>query len=157
MTVKHWNTGVSAARFRNQQKEKMTPIINGTYKKDMPDKEIGYQKWEIKKTYEVDVLYTIVTKTREEAEELLERRETPEQEVDDYGDTFRETIKSKFTSDLSGDEPVEWTKVEECIPSEDTDSDNNFKPYINYEYGTWSTDDWEWLKNEDGTDVKDKK
>ena len=21
------------------------PIINGTYKKDNPDKEIGYQKW----------------------------------------------------------------------------------------------------------------
>ena len=136
---------------------KYPPIINGTYKKDSPDKEIGYQKWEVKKTYEVDVLYTIVTKTREEAEELLERRETPEQEVDDYGDTFRETIKSKFTSDLSGDEPTVWTKVEECIPSEDTDGDNDFKPFINYENGTWSTDDWEWLKNEDGTDIKEVK
>jgi hypothetical protein len=157
MTVKHWNTGASATRFRNQQKEKMTPIINGTYKKDNPDEEIGYQKWEVRKTYEVDVLYTIVTKTKKEAEELLERRETPEQEVDDYGDTFMETIKSKFTSDLSGDEPTTWKKVEECIPSEDTNSDNDFKPFINYESGTWSTDDYEWLKNEDGTDIKEVK
>ena len=136
---------------------KYPPIINGTYKKDDPDKEIGYQKWEVRKTYEVDVLYTIVTKTKKEAEELLERRETPEQEVDDYGNTFMETIKSKFTSDLSGDEPTKWEKVEECIPSEDTDGDNDFEPFINYENGTWSTDDWEWLKNEDGTDIKEVK
>ena len=135
----------------------MTPIINGTYKKDDPDKEIGYQKWEVRKTYEVDVLYTIVTKTKKEAEELLKRRETPEQEVDDYGDTFKETIKSKFTNDLSGDEPVEWKKVEECIPSEDTDGDNDFKPFINYEDAIWSKDDYEWLKNEDGTDIKEVK
>ena len=117
------------------------PIINGTYKKDNPDESIGYQKWEVKKTYEVDVLYTIVTKTKKEAEDLLERKETPEQEVDDYGDTFMETIKSKFTSDLSGDEPTTWKKAGECIPSEDTDSDNDFEPFINYESGTWSTDD----------------
>ena len=135
----------------------MTQIINGNYKKDDPDKEIGYQKWDVRKTYEVDVLYTIVTKTRKEAEELLERRETPEQEIDDYGDTFRETIKSKFTSDLSGDEPTTWKKAEECIPSEDTDSDNDFEPFINYESGTWSKDDYEWLKNEDGTDIKEVK
>ena len=30
---------------------KEIPIINGTYKKDTPDKEIGYQKWFVKKTY----------------------------------------------------------------------------------------------------------
>ena len=158
MTVKHWNTGASAVRFRNQQKEKMTPIINGTYKKDNPDKEIGYQKWEIRKTHEVVMLYTITAKTKKEAEDILERKECIKvEEVDDYGDTFRETIKSKFTSDLSGDEPTKWEKVEECIPSEDTDGDNDFEPFINYENGTWSTDDWEWLKNEDGTDIKEVK
>ena len=157
MTVKHWNTGASAGRFRNQQKEKMTPIINGTQKKDNPNEEIGYQKWEVRKTYEVDVLYTIVAKTKKEADELLERKETPEEEISSYGRTFRETIKSKFTSDLSGDEPVEWKKVEECIPSEDTDSDNNYKPFINYEDANWSTDEYEWLKNEDGKDIKDER
>ena len=34
---------------------KEIPIINGTYKKDTPDKEIGYQKWCVRKTYEVDM------------------------------------------------------------------------------------------------------
>ena len=138
---------------KKEIESKFPPIINGTYKKDMPSKDIGYQKWEVRKTYEVEMVYEIVAKTKEVAEELLERRETPHEEVDEYGDTFRETITSKFTSDLQGDEPTTWKKIEECVPSEDTDSDNNFKPFLNYEDATWSTDDYEWLKKEDGKDV----
>ena len=38
---------------------KEIPIINGTYKKDTPDKEIGYQKWRVRKTYEVEMEYEI--------------------------------------------------------------------------------------------------
>ena len=139
---------------KKEIESKFPPIINGTYKKDMPSKDIGYQKWEVIKTYEVEARYEIVAKTKEEAEELLERREAPNEEVDDYGDTFRETIKSKFTNDLSGDEPTTWKKIEECIPSDDTDSDNDFAHFINYEDSTWSKDDYEWLKKEDGTDIK---
>ena len=156
MTVKHWNTGESAVRFRNQQKEKMTQIINGTYKKDNPNEEIGYQKWCVRKTHEVIMEYTIVAKTKKEADDILEKKECIKvEDVNDYGDTYRETIVGKHINDFSGDEPVEWKKVEECIPSEDTDGENDFKPYINYEDATWSKDDWEWLKNEDGTDIKD--
>ena len=40
------------------------PIINGTYKKDTPNEEIGYQKWLVRKTYEVDMEYEIVAKTK---------------------------------------------------------------------------------------------
>ena len=86
----------------------------------------------------------------------MERRETPNEEDDDYGDTFRETITSKFTNDLSGDEPTIWKKVEECVPNEDTDSDNDFKPFLNYEDGDWQKDDYQWLKNEDGTNIEKK-
>ena len=50
---------------------KEIPIINGTYKKDTPNKEIGYQKWRVRKTYEVEMEYEIVAKTKEEAEELF--------------------------------------------------------------------------------------
>ena len=143
---------------KKEIESKFSPIINGTYKKDNPDKEIGYQKWEVRKTYEVDVLYTIVTKTKKEAEELLEQKECIKvEDVDDYGNTFRETIKGRNISDFSGDEIVEWKKVEECIPSEDTDGENDFKPFINYEDANWSADDYEWLKNEDGTDIKEVK
>ena len=137
---------------------KYPPIINGTYKKDSPDKEIGYQKWEVRKTYEVEMAYEIVAKTKKEAEELLEKEECIKlEDVDGYGKTSRETIQGKHSNDMSGDEPTKWEKVEECIPSEDTDSDNDFKPYINYEDAAWSKDDWEWLKNEDGTDIKEVK
>ena len=133
------------------------PIINGTYKKDNPDKEIGYQKWEIRKTHEVVMLYTITAKTKKEAEDILERKECIKvEEVDDYGDTFREKIDGKYINDFSGDEEAIWKKVEECIPSEDTDSDNDFKPFINYEDANWTADDYDWLKNEDGTNIKKK-
>ena len=130
-----------------------TAIINGTYKKDTPNEEIGYQKWLVRKTYEVEMEYEIVAKTKKEADELLERRETPNEEIDDYGDTFRETIKSKHVNDLQGDEPTTWKKIGECIPREDTDIDTD-KKYVNYEDPEWSSDDWDWLKKEDGTNIK---
>ena len=127
------------------------------YKKDNPDKEIGYQKWEIRKTHEVVMLYTITAKTKKEAEDILERKECIKvEDVDDYGDTFRETITGKHINDFSGDEETIWKKVEECIPSEDTDSDNDFKPFINYEDADWSKDGYEWLKKEDGTNIEKK-
>ena len=131
-------------------------IINGTYKKDSPNEDIGYQKWEVTKTYEVTMIYTITAKTKEQAEELLDHKENPKEEIDEHGKTFRETIKSRYYFDLSGDEPVEWEKIEECVPTEDTDGDNDFKPFINYEDPNWSKDDFEWRKNEDGTDIKEK-
>ena len=135
----------------------MTQIINGTYKKDDPNEEIGYQKWRVRKTHEVIMEYTIVAKTKKEAEELLEQKECIKvEDVDDYGNTFRETIKGRNISDFLGDEIVEWKKVEECIPSEDTDGENDFKPFINYEDVNWTADDYDWLKNEDGTNI-DKK
>ena len=132
---------------------KEIPIINGSYKKDTPDKEIGYQKWLVKKTYEVEVEYEIVAKTKEEAEELLEKKECVKvEDVDDYGDTFRETIKGRHVNDMSGDEPVEWKKVEECLPRDDEDIDTG-KRFLNYEDSDWSKDDIEWVKNEDGTNI----
>ena len=131
---------------------KEIPIINGTYKKDTPNGDIGYQKWEVRKTYEVDMLYEVVAKTRAEAEELFDKKEgVTVENVDDYGNTFRETITGKHVNDMSGDESVSWDKVEECIPRHDEDMDNNYKPFLNYEDPDWSKDIHEWYKNEDGT------
>ena len=131
---------------------KEIPIINGTYKKDTPNSEIGFQKWNVRKTYEVEMVYEIVAKTRKEAEDLLDRKEDPKEEIDEYGDTFRETITSRYYFDLSGDEPTTWKKIEECLPGEDTDYDTN-QTYKNYEDSDWSKDEYEWLKNEDGTNI----
>jgi len=138
---------------KKEIESKFPPIINGTYKKDMPSKDIGYQKWEVIKTYEVEARYEIVAKTKEEAEALLDKEEVVKlEEVDGYGKTFRETITGKHVNDMSGDEPVSWTKIEECIPSDDTDIDTN-QSFKNYEDSDWSKDDYEWLKNEDGTNI----
>ena len=142
---------------KKQIENKFPPIINGTYKKDAPSVDIGYQKWEVRKTYEVEMLYEIVAKTQKDADELLEKKECIKlEDVDGYGKTFLETITGKHSNDMSGDEVTTWKKVEECVPSEDTDSDNDFKPFLNYEDGDWSKDDYEWLKKEDGTNIKKK-
>ena len=136
---------------------KEIPIINGTYKKDTPNGEIGYQKWQVRKTYEVEMEYEIVAKTKEEAEELLSNKEHIKvEDVDEYGDTFRETIKGRHINDMSGDEPVEWRKTEECVPREDTDIDTG-KRFLNYEDPDWVSDDYEWVKNEDGTNITKEK
>ena len=132
---------------------KEIPIINGTYKKDTPDGEIGFQKWQVRKTYEVEMEYEIVAKTREEAEELLEKKECVKvEDIDEYGDTYRETIKGRHVNDLSGDEIVEWKKIEECLPRDDEDIDTG-KRFLNYEDPDWSKDDLDWVKNEDGTQI----
>ena len=64
--------------------------VTGTYKKDKPNEDIGYQKWEVTKTYEVTMIYEVVAKTKEAAEELFDRKEDPKEEIDEYGPTFRE-------------------------------------------------------------------
>ena len=128
--------------------------VTGTYKKDKPNEDIGYQKWQVRKTYEVEMEYEIVAKTKAKADDLLERKECVKvEDVDDYGDTFRETITGKHVNDLSGDEPVSWKKIAECIPREDTDIDTG-KKYVDYEDAEWSSNDWDWQKNEDGTNIK---
>ena len=94
-----------------------------------------------------------IAKAKEEAEELLSNKEHINvEDVDEYGDTFRETIKGRHVNDMSGDEPVEWEKIEECVPREDTDIDTG-KRFLNYEDPDWISDDYEWRKNEDGTNI----
>ena len=128
--------------------------ITGTYKKDKPNDDIGYQKWEVRKTYEVEMEYEIVAKTKEEADELLSKEEVIKlEDVDGYGKTCRETITGKHSNDMDGDEPTTWTKIEECIPCEDTDYDTDRK-FKNYEDSDWSKDEYELYKNEDVTDIK---
>ena len=132
---------------------KEIPIINGTYKKDTPNSEIGFQKWRVRKTHEVIMEYEIVAKTKEEADALLEKKECVKvEDVDDYGDTLFETITGKNISDFQGDEPVEWKKIEECLPRDDEDIDTG-KRFLNYEDPDWLKEDFEWVKNEDGTEI----
>ena len=129
------------------------PIINGTYKKDTPNREIGYQKCEVEVPYEIVYRYIITAKTKSEADEMLDKYQSHTEEIDEYGKTFRETIQSKVVNDIQGDETKTWKKIEECIPREDTDIDTDQR-FLNYEDPDWSKDEYEWYKNEDGTDIK---
>ena len=98
--------------------------------------------------------YEIVAKTKEEADALLEKKECVKVDyVDDYGDTLFETITGRSISDFSGDEIVERKKIEECLPRDDEDIDTG-KRFLNYEDPDWTPDDFEWVKNEDGTNIK---
>ena len=97
--------------------------------------------------------YEITAKTKEEAEKILEEKECIKiEDIDDYGETYREKIDGKHVNDLSGDEPVEWKKIEECLPRDDIDIDTD-KRFLNYEDPDWISDDYEWRKNEDGTNI----
>ena len=129
-------------------------IINGTYRKNKPNEEIGYQKWRVRKTYEVVMEYEIVAKTKKEAEELFDKKEAIKvEDVDEHGDTFMETITGRHVNDLEGDEPTTWEKVEECMPTEDRDIDTD-EFFLNYADPCWSKDEFEWQKNEDGTNIE---
>ena len=130
------------------------PIIDGTYKKDSPNSQIGFQKFEIEKTYLVNIRYEVVHKTEDEAEQLVESKH--ECKVDDYlndmGEELHSEIEIKDVSCETEDEG-KLKKIEECIPREDIDIDSD-KKFLNYEDPEWSNNDSEWYKNPDGTEIK---
>ena len=133
-------------------------IIDGTYKKDDPHKDIGKQKFRVKKFYNVEVDYEVVANSKEEAEDA----------VQEHGGID----KIEFQDGYYGDEPVEVTyndnnwdqeaeidyekygreprvqKIEECVPYEEQDIDTN-EWIDNYEDPEWTKDSYRWVKNGD--------
>ena len=133
---------------------KFPPIIDGTYMKDTPNSQVGFQKFEIEKIYTVRIRYEVVHKTKDEADQLVEKEH--ECKVDDYlhacGEPYPSEIQQK-TYDVETEDEGKLRKIEECIPRDDTDIDTD-KRFLNYDDPEWSKDDFEWFKNEDGTDIK---
>ena len=140
-------------------------IIDGTYKKDDPHKDIGKQKFRVKKFYNVEVDYEVVANSKEEAEDA----------VQEHGGID----KIEFQDGYYGDEPVEVTyndnnwdqeaeidyekygreprvqKIEECVPYEEWDSDTD-TDYLNYEDPEWTKDDMRWTQEEKEEKVETK-
>ena len=140
-------------------------IIDGTYKKDDPHKDIGKQKFRVKKFYNVEVDYEVVANSKEEAEDA----------VQEHGGID----KIEFQDGYYGDEPVEVTyndnnwdqeaeidyekygreprvqKIEECVPYEEWDSDTD-TDYLNYEDPEWTKDDMRWTQEEKEVKVETK-
>ena len=133
---------------------KFPPIIDGTYMKDTPNSQVGFQKFEIEKTYTVRIKYEVVHKTKDEADQLVEKEH--ECKVDDYlhacGEPYPSEIQQK-TYDVETEDEGTLKKIEECIPRDDIDYDTD-KRFLNYDDPEWSKDDFEWYKNKDGTDIK---
>ena len=132
-------------------------IIDGTYKKDTPHQDIGKQKFQVKKFYNVEVDYEVVANSKEEAEDAVQEHggiEKIEWQDGYYGD---EPVEMKY-NDHNWDQQAEIDyekygreprvqKIEECVPYEEWDSDTDVH-YDNYEDPDWTTDSYRWKKEE---------
>ena len=120
--------------------------------KDNPHKDIGKQKFRVRKHYSVWVEYDVVAENRSEAESAV--MEHGGIEKIDWADGYHndepvEMYANDWNSDYqaeSDDEQYGRTprvqKIAECIPYEDSST-------IDYSDPNWSTDDWEWNKKGD--------
>ena len=113
------------------------------YSQDNPHKDIGKQKFRVRKAYTAWVEYDVVADNKDEAIDAvidhggIDRIEWSEGY---YNDEPVEVVGQDYNIDST--ESLEAVKVAECIPYEDTDS-------IDYEDPVWSTDEFEWNKEEE--------
>ena len=123
-------------------------IIDGTYKKDDPHKDIGKQKFRVRRSYTAYVEYDVVANSKDEAESAVSEHggiEKIEWQEGYYGDEPVEVYATDWNSDYDYDQPVE--KVAECVPYEDWDSDTD-QYFDNYEDPEWTGDSYRWKKEE---------
>ena len=131
-------------------------IIDGTYKKDNPHKDIGKQKFRVRKHYTAWVEYEVVAKSKEEAEDAVSEHggiERIEWQDGYHGDEPVEVYANDYNSDIDTDYEYEKygreprvQKVEECVPYEDHDSDHGY--FDNYEDPVWTGDEYRWTQKE---------
>ena len=113
------------------------------YSQDNPHKDIGKQKFRVRKAYTAWVEYDVVAENKDEAIDAvidhggIDRIEWSEGY---HNDEPVEVVGQDYNIDST--ESLEAVKVAECIPYEDTDS-------IDYEDPVWSTDEFEWNKEEE--------
>ena len=121
------------------------------YSKDNPHKDIGKQKFRVRKAYTAWVEYDVVADSKDEAiDAVIEQGGIDHIKWSEgyHNDEPVEVYAQDYNSDAT--EPFEAVKVAECVPYEDSDS-------IDYEDATWSTDNYEWKKTGDEEPVETKK
>ena len=133
-------------------------IIDGAFKKDDPHKDIGKQKFRVRKHYSVWVEYDVVAENRSEAESaVMEHGGIKSIDWDDgyHNDEPVEMYANDWNSDYqaeSDDEQYGRTprvqKIEECVPYEDRDIDTD-EDFENYEDPEWTSDEFRWKKKGD--------
>ena len=122
------------------------------FDKDNPHKDIGKQKFRVRKHYSVMVEYDVVAENRSEAESAVMEHggiEKIEWQEGYHNDEPVEVYCNDHESDYeaeSHDEQYGRTprvqKIAECIPYEDNST-------IDYSDPNWSTDEFEWTKKGD--------
>ena len=114
------------------------------YGKDNPHKDIGKQKFRVRKAYTAWVEYDVVATNKDQAIDAvidhggIEKIEWSEGYHD--GEPV-EVYAQDWNTDYSA-ELYETNKIAECVPYEDSDS-------IDYADYNWSTDDYEWKQEEE--------
>ena len=127
-------------------------IIDGAFSKDNPHKDIGKQKFRVRKAYTAWVEYDVVAKDKDEAIDAviehggIERREWADgyhndEPVEMYANDWNSDYQAESDDEQYGRTP-RVQKIAECVPYEDNDG-------IYYDDPNWSTDDWEWKKKGD--------
>ena len=126
-------------------------IIDGTYKKDDPHKDIGKQKFRVRKAYTAWVEYDVVANSKDEAESAVSEHggiDKIEWQEGYYGDEPVEVYATDWNSDYSSENGDFTKKVAECVPYEDRDIDTD-QHFENYEDPEWTSDDFRWKKKGD--------
>lgn len=114
------------------------------YDKNNPHPEIGKQKFRVRQHYVAWVEYDVVADSKEDAEKAvldhggIDKIEWQEGYTDKNEPV--EVYGYDYNTDYSG-ELYQTTKVAECIPYEDNDG-------VDYGDYNWSTDEYEWKKDE---------
>ena len=120
--------------------------------KDNPHKDIGKQKFRVRKHYSVWVEYDVVAENRSEAESAvmehggIEKIEWQEgyhndEPVEMYANDWNSDYQAESDDEQYGRTP-RVQKIAECIPYEDSST-------IDYSDPDWSTDEFEWNKKGD--------
>ena len=106
--------------------------------KDKPHKDIGKQKFRVRKAYTAWVEYDVVADTKDEAIDAVIEQGGIDKIVWSEGYHNDEPVEI-YAQDYNPDstESFEAEKVAECIPYEDSDT-------IDFSDPTWSTNEFEW-------------
>lgn len=124
-------------------------IIDGAYKKDDPHKDIGKQKFRVRKAYTAWVEYDVVADSKDEAiDAVIEHGGVDKIEWSEgyHKDEPVEVYAQDYNPDST--ESFEAVKVAECVPYEEWDSDTD-QNFDNYEDPEWTTDEYRWKKEEE--------
>ena len=128
------------------------------YSKENPHKDIGKQKFRVRKFYSVWVEYDVVAENRSEAESAvmehggIDKIEWQEgyhndEPVEVYANDYESDYQAESDDEQYGRTP-RVQKIAECVPYEDWDSDTD-EHFENYEDPEWTGDESRWNKTGD--------